>query len=183
MRRMILACLTASTLLAQGAAEAATKPELIGRFDAWQAYSHGSGPSVVCYAFSTPVERWPLGLKRDPAYLFVTWPRSDKRSKGELSLEMGYPIMAAATSTLAIGSSEFTLMESGEHAWLQDETRHSSAIRAMKRELKATVTTTSRRGNKTRDTYALKGFTQAHDAIREACKERVMPAKAPLKSP
>lgn len=168
MKRIVWAWLALSAVAAP-AAEAATKPELIGRFDAWQAYSHGSGPSVVCYAFSMPVERWPVGLKRDPGYLFVTWPRAGKGTKGEISLEMGYPIKSAANSTLSVGSSDFKLMEEGENAWLQDAGQHASAILALKRGSKATVKTTSKRGNETRDIYALEGFTRAHDAIRTAC--------------
>ena len=43
-------------------------------------------------------------------------------------------------------------------------------IRAMKKANKAQVIGTSSRGNKTRDTYSLMGFTDAYNAARKNCK-------------
>ena len=45
-------------------------------------------------------------------------------------------------------------------------------IRAMKKANKAQVIGVSSRGNKTRDTYSMMGFTDAYNAARKNCKNQ-----------
>jgi hypothetical protein len=61
-------------------------------------------------------------------------------------------------------------MERGPSAWLQHDGEEADALAAFKREWVATVETTSKRGNKTRDEYPLTGFTKAYEAISDACE-------------
>jgi hypothetical protein len=170
MRRFVSAMTIASLLAAYVPAAQAASPQLIGRFDAWHAFRLDSGSTRLCYLLSTPVERLPAGLKRGPAYLFVAHHLSDNDRRSEISLELGFPLDAASTSTLLIGTTEFELAEKGEQAWLSDERDHPKAIAALKRALAAIVRTTSTRGNETRDAYTLRGFTRAYGAITDACE-------------
>jgi hypothetical protein len=155
--------------LAVPSVAAQTRPHLVGEFGAWRVYKARQGTGPFCYALSSPSERKPSGLKRDPGFLFVS---HGFHASDEVSLEFGYRIKTKARSTISIGAEQFELMEQGEQAWLTREARQPPAIAAMKRELVATVRATSARGNETQDVYSLKGFSKAYDAMRRACSAK-----------
>jgi hypothetical protein len=165
--RTLLFSLVLSFLSAVPSLAAQTRPHLVGEFGAWRVYKARQGKDPFCYVLASPTERRPSGLKRDPGFLFVS---RGFHASDELSLEFGYRLNPKVRSTLDIGSEQYELMEQGEQAWLTRERRQSLAIAAMKRELVATVRTTSARGNDTQDVYSLKGFTKAYNAMRKSCR-------------
>jgi hypothetical protein len=165
--RTLLFSLVVSFLSAAPSLAAQTRPHLVGEFGAWRVYKARQGKDPFCYVLASPTERRPSGLKRDPGFLFVS---RGFHASDEVSLEFGYRVNPKVRSTLEIGSEQFELMEQGEQAWLARERRQSLAIAAMKRELVATVRTTSARGNDTQDVYSLRGFTKAYDAMGKACR-------------
>ncbi|NNM74955.1 hypothetical protein [Enterovirga aerilata] len=153
-------------IFASAAASAATgQPQLLAESGAWQAYKSPSGGPGSCYILSSPTERLPAGLKRGPAYMFVS-----RRPRDEIALELGFPLDSDARSTLTIGSQEFELGEQNEQAWLLNAEEQRRAVAAMKRGATAKVQTTSRRQNVTEDTYSLEGFTRAYDIMMSGCK-------------
>jgi hypothetical protein len=161
-----LAALACFALGASAPALAATgQPQLLAESGSWQAYKPTSGGSGSCYVLSSPTERLPAGLKRGPAYLFVS-----RSPRDEIALELGFPLDTDARSTLTIGSQEFELGEQKEQAWLLNAEEQRRAVAAMKRGATAKVQTTSARSNVTEDTYSLEGFTTAYDTMVSGCR-------------
>ena len=165
--KTLLLSLALSLLSATPSLAAQSRPHLVGEFGAWRVYKARQGKDPFCYVLASPTERKPSGLKRDPGFLFVS---RGFHASDEVSLEFGYRLNPKVRSTLDIGSEQFELMEQGEQAWLTREGRQPLAIAAMKRELVATVRTTSARGNDTQDVYSLRGFTKAYSAMRKSCR-------------
>ena len=157
----------AVALCASAPAWAATtgNPQLLAESGAWQTYKSASGSKVSCYILSTPTARRPEGLKRGPAYMFVS-----RNPRDEIALELGYPLDSDARSTLTIGSQEFELGEQNEQAWLLNVEEQRRAVTAMKQGATAKVETTSVRKNVTEDTYSLDGFTKAYDMMMSECR-------------
>jgi hypothetical protein len=151
--------------LSTPAIPAADQPQLLAETGAWQAYKAPSGGAGSCYILSSPTERLPSGLRRGPAYLFVS-----RSPRDEIALELGFPLDTEARSTLTIGSQEFELGEQKERAWLLRADEQRRAVAAMKRGAIAKVQTTSARNNSSEDTYSLEGFTNAYETMMEGCR-------------
>src|SRR4051794_30151890 len=62
---------------------------LLASFGDWGAYASGQGRAKVCYALSQPKDRQPKDLKRDPAYLFVSFRPADN-VRNEVAVVMGF---------------------------------------------------------------------------------------------
>jgi hypothetical protein len=166
MTRTRLSVLAAFAICASAPSLAATgQPELLAESGAWQAYKSASAGQGSCYILSSPTARLPAGLKRGPAYLFVS-----RNPRDEIALELGFPLDSDAVSTLTIGSAQFELGEQKEQAWLLNAEEQRRAVAAMKGGAKATVQTTSVRSNVTEDTYSLEGFTKAYETMVSECK-------------
>jgi hypothetical protein len=166
MTRTRLSALAALGLCLSTPVLAATEaPQLLTESGSWQAYKSASGGSGSCYILSTPTARLPAGLKRGPAYLFVS-----RSPRDEIALELGFPLDSDAVSTLSIGSTEFELGEQKDQAWLLNADEQRRAVAAMKRGATAKVQTTSERQNVTEDVYSLEGFTKAYDTMMSDCK-------------
>lgn len=147
----------------------ASSADLLGNFDAWDAYKSKEAPGVVCYVVAEPASKEPVAARRDPVFLVInTWPGKGVRQQP--NIQIGYPFKEGSTADVAVGADKFTFFTQGENAWLktiEDETRFVQALRAGA-ELR--VQGTSKRGTLTTDTYMLKGISSALDKADEACK-------------
>ena len=68
-----------------------------------------------------------------------------------------------------VGNAQFKF-ETKNFAWMTSLDDELKMIRAMKKANKAQVIGVSSRGNKTRDTYSMMGFTDAYNTARKNCK-------------
>jgi hypothetical protein len=141
---------------------------LVASFGDWGAYTAASGRSKICYALTQPKDRLPKDLKRDPAYLFVSF-RPAENVRNEVALVMGFPTKEDAPAQAAIGNASYALLTKEANAWLKNPAEEGQAINAMSRGRDITVTVQSRRGNKLTDRYSLGGFAQALDRARKEC--------------
>ena len=160
-------------------AQAASQTVELGEFNTWRALLNGKDKSRICYALNEPKERKPEGLKRDPAYLFISHRMSDG-TKNEIAIEIGFPAKAGASGTLEIGRSKFDLMtdaKSGSQgggsanssAFLVNPAQEAQVVELMKKTAELTVRTLSVRGNETIDRYDLTGFTRAYERMSREC--------------
>lgn len=145
------------------AAAATRGPELLGEFRDWNAYSARDSKSTFCFVLSQPQTRLPAELNRDPAYFFVK--SMAGASRGEISIELGFPTTNAPRHFLTIGDQRFALMAENNHAWSGSD-EDTEIIKAMRMGSSMVVETTSRRGNVTTDTYSLMGISAALDRIQ-----------------
>jgi invasion protein IalB len=84
----------------------------------------------------------------------------------------GYTYKKDSGVTIKIGSQTLELFTSGGTAWAKKSRTDRALAKAMKRGNTMTVAGTSNRGTKTLDTYSLKGFTAAYNAIGTNCEKK-----------
>ena len=138
---------------------------LLGTFGDWKALMSGKDKGKLCYALAQPKDRKPAGLKRDPAFLFITTRVSDG-TKNEVAFKLGF---AGKDGTLAIGGTSFPLLASAESAFLKNPAQEAQLIEAMKKAPDLTVKVASIRGNETTDKYSLNGFGKALERMAKEC--------------
>jgi hypothetical protein len=141
---------------------------LLASFSDWGAYASGQGRSRICYALSQPKERLPADLKRDPAYLFVSF-RPAENVRNEIAVVMGFATRDGAAAAATIGDADYALITKGPNAWVRNPAEENQVIAAFTRGRDVTIKATSARGNTTTDRYSLIGFTQALDRARKEC--------------
>lgn len=157
-------------LSSAGMAKAQTG-ELIGQSGAWKSYRTGSGASSVCFITSEPIK---LEGKYDrnnrgETRVFVTHHGLDNQNRGVVSSVAGYRFEQDREVVFSIDGKSFNLFSVDTRAWATKPDQDRALVKAMKRGNKLKVTGVSSRGNKTTDTYSLKGFTAAMKKIDKAC--------------
>ncbi len=168
-RAFLLTLLALSTLFSAPLLIAAEAPKLLGSFSAWDAFSYTEKGAPVCYMVSSPQDREPKNVRRGDVYVMVTH-RPAAKVSGEVSVVAGYPYKEGSEVTVAIGADKHVLFTGGENAWAREVKDDQALVRAMIRGATMIVRGTSSRGTLTIDTYSLRGFTAAHEAIGVACK-------------
>jgi hypothetical protein len=144
------------------------KAASIGTFGDWGAYET-QGKTKTCYALAQPKTREPGKVKRDPAYVFISY-RPAENVKNEISIIMGFPMKDGGDAQAAIGDDEFGLISKGANAWIKNPAEESRFIDAMKKGSKLVVKAASKQGKVTTDTYPLGGLSQALDKARKQCQ-------------
>lgn len=141
---------------------------LLGTFGDWKALMSGKDKGKVCYALAQPKDRKPAGLKRDPAYLFIS-NRVGDGAKNEVAMKLGFAGKAGQDGSLSIGGANFVVLASGESAFLKNPAQEGQLIEAMKKASELTIKVASLRGNETIDKYSLKGFSDALTRMAKEC--------------
>jgi cell wall-associated NlpC family hydrolase len=141
---------------------------LLASFGDWGVYSAQAGRSKICYALTQPKDRQPKDLKRDPAYLFVSF-RPSENVRNEVALVMGFPAKENGPAEAAIGPTSYALLTKEQNAWLKNPAEEGQAITTMSKGQNLLVKVQSRRGNQLTDRYSLNGFAQALDRARKEC--------------
>jgi hypothetical protein len=170
MRGLPTITLCAGLVLLSGAAQAA-EPRELGSFDAWAAYELREPSGKVCYVYAEPQSAKGDYTKRGPTYVQVTH-RPAAKATNEVGVTAGYPYKADSEVEVDIDGTRFSLFTSGDTAWARDSKDDAALAAAMRAGITMVVRGTSARGTLTTDTYSLKGFTAAHNAIGKACGVR-----------
>ena len=154
---------------ALGAPRAAgAEDKVLGQFQDWTAHTYVQDGAKTCSMYSRPKKEEGDYSKRGSVWGFVTHRPADDRV-GEVSFAMGYPTKKGSTVKVTIGEGTFRLFTDGEGAFARPED-DPKLIRMMRAGLTMVVQGTSSRGTLTTDTYSLRGFTNAHEAINRACE-------------
>jgi hypothetical protein len=154
------------------AASAQAKPEQIGVFNDWEAYSFTEGKAKTCYALTRPRTSEPVGVKRGNVYLMVTYRTqtpTQPRTRDEVSVYFGYPLRSDAGIEASVGTDKFSFFGKDEAAWAPDARIDRAVVESMAKGITFTVKGVSTRGTATLDHYSLKGFSAALKAIGAAC--------------
>lgn len=162
---LLLALLFAVTLAAVAWAE----EKVLGVFDAWGAQSFTEAGQTTCTMWSAPTKDQGKYKKRGAIYAYVTHRPWDKRLF-EVSIVAGYSFEKDSEVRVTIGGQRFDLFTEGDTAWSKSAEDDKALVGAMRRGNSMVVTGRSSRGTNTTDTYSLKGFTKAINAINKACK-------------
>jgi len=162
----------AALLIGTGAALAqATSPGsgFIDNFDDWSAFSEKEDGKPLCYMASLPKKAEGDYSQRGDAYVMVTH-RPAEKTVGEVSVRAGYAYKEGSEAEVRVdGGQAFMLFTEQGFAWTREAKADRALIAAMKAGATLVVKGTSSRGTQTTDTYSLKGFTAALEAIDTAC--------------
>ncbi|MBR2137043.1 MAG: hypothetical protein IJ852_03675 [Alphaproteobacteria bacterium] len=158
-------------LLISFSASAAT-PQVIGEYGDWTAWSYAEGSNMVCYMSSTPKKDEGKYTKRGDIYVLVTH-RPAEKSFDEVSFVAGYTFKSNAPLVIKIANQTFkNTFTEGDKAWMINAADDQKLVLAMKRGDRMIVDGVSSRGTATKDTYSLKGFSTAYQAISAKCKKK-----------
>ena len=135
----------------------------------WGAFKVKEDDGSACYIAAQPADTEPKNVNRGDIWVLVTH-RPYRKVHNEVSIYIGYPFKDDSDVTVDIDGKSFKLFTDGETAWAQDADADSALVTAMRAGNKMVIRGLSSRGTKTTDTYSLKGFTRAHEAINKACQ-------------
>ena len=167
-RRCTLLAIAGAWLLAAASPVAAQAIERIGDFRDWSAFRFAEDGKPACYMASQPKKAEGNYTSRGDIYGLVTHRPSEER-RDEVSFIAGYSYMKDSFVEVSIGSSSWQLFTQDDGAWAVNETEDKGLVQAMVKGSSMVVRGTSSRGTLTTDTYSLKGFTKAYEAIGKAC--------------
>jgi len=149
-------------------ATAGKEPTLIKQTNDWSAFSHGEGPSKVCFAMSTPKTKTPPNLNHGDVFFFVS-NRPGEGVRNEPSILVGYPFQDGSRVSVDIDGEKFTLFTKGDGAWVENAAQEAPLVAAMKKGRSMTLAGTSGRGNATGYTFSLSGISASIGEIDKAC--------------
>ena len=143
------------------------KPLKLASYGDWGVFLVQGEKSKTCYALATPKDRAPAGLKRDPAYVFIS-NRPGENVREEFSVIMGFP-MKESGGRADIAGSGFDLIATGASAWIKKQAEEARFIDALKKGAKLSVKAASLKGHVTTDSYSLNGLSQALERVEKEC--------------
>ncbi len=142
--------------------------ERLGKFQHWRAFTYTENGNRVCYMASEPQKEEGDYDRRGEVYAMVTH-QPARGTKDVVSFVIGYPFKKQSRVTVDIDGKKFTLFTHEDTAWAADKKTDKALVRAMIRGRQMVVKGVSNKGTETTDTYSLMGFTDAHNAIDDAC--------------
>lgn len=140
--------------------------QLIASHGDWRVFTIEQNGDTICYIASLPVKKEGNYSKRDEPYLLVTHKRGPQ---DEVSVSSGYPYKKRKDVKLSFGQKSFELFVKDELAWAYDEAADRAIVKEMIRGSTVAVHGTSWKGTTSKDTYSLKGFTDAHRDMKRLC--------------
>lgn len=151
---------------------AAGQPQLLGEYGDWTAWAYQDANGLVCYMASSPKKDEGKYNKRGDIYTVVTH-RPAEKTFDEVSFVAGYTYNSKAPLVVKIGTQTFSnTFTENDKGWMINSTEDQKVVAAMKRGSRMIVDGKSSRGTATKDTYSLKGFSNAYQAISAKCKKK-----------
>jgi len=163
---VFLSGMVADSALAQG------QPRKLSSHRDWDAFTRAENGEKTCYITSTPTRSRASrrGARRGLIFISVSH-RPAFGVKDEVQVDVGYPLRQGSEARLQVdGKRAYQFFTEGSGAWAYDPKDDSSLVTAMKAGVNLVVRATSQRGTNTTDTYSLRGFTAAYNAITRACR-------------
>lgn len=148
-------------------ADSRPEPSLEGLYSDWSLYAMPENGNLTCY-LSSGLERSSDSVaRRRPAVVLITNRPAENR-KGVVSVNPGYTYEDNGTVLMTIGRKQFHLFTSGGFAWANDAD-DLQIIAAIRGGSTLVVTGHAKSGPTTTDTFSLRGFGPALQALDRAC--------------
>jgi hypothetical protein len=138
-------------------------PTLIGKFDDWIAATHPESGVPVCYAFTRAQSSIPTLPGRGGVVLTVTQRPSGRDS---VAMESGFTFEPDATVDVQADQTGLDFYTHQRAAFARDG---HAAVTAFKTASRAIARSPGPHAATVTDTFSLKGFTAAYEAISKAC--------------
>jgi invasion protein IalB len=138
-------------------------PKQIGRFEDWIAATNIEAGQTVCYAFVRASHSAPALSGRGEVVLTVT---QRPGGRDAVAISAGFAYAANAAVTVQVDQTALDFYAAGRSAFARDG--HAAAA-AFGRGSKVTAHSPGPRNAAVADTFSLKGFGRAYEAINKAC--------------
>jgi hypothetical protein len=142
-------------------------PQELGKFDDWIAATHDESGQATCYAFTRAQNSVPAVPGRGEVVLTVT-----ERPTGRdwVAISAGFSFRKDATVTMQVGTGAFDFYTSQSSAFAREG---RAVVAALQRgEQAQTRSPGPHEGQTVVDTFSLRGFSAAYQAIVKACPSR-----------
>jgi hypothetical protein len=158
------------------AADLSQRLKKLGSFGDWEAYSYNQPDGKVCYTVSYPKKSEGKYTRRDDVFIMVTrWPNM---ANDTTHFQAGYIYKTKWKPTIRVDSEkEITMFSTEGNAWMNNTEEDAQVIKEFQAGNQAVVVGVSSRGTKTTDTFSLKGFSKAYQAISNACPRKASKKK------
>lgn len=167
-RTSAIALLLALSLAAPAAAAAEAK--FLKTFRDWNVYVYEDDKGRTCYVASEPQKMDGNYTRRDPPVAMVAkFPIAEPNV--QVVIQSGYLYRKDSRVELDIDGTKFDLFTHGDSAYADDPEEDARIIEAMKRGRTMSARGTSQKDTWSLDTYSLMGFTEAYEAMLEACRK------------
>lgn len=161
----LVATLLIGLTLTSNKAEA-TPP--IKTYNDWSVFQAIQGGKKICYIGSLPIKKEGNYKKRGEPFLTVTMLANSKTP--EVSVSSGYQFNKDKKVILKIGVKSFNLFTYEDRAWANNEEDDAAIINTMKAGVKMTIKGHSQKNTHSKDTYSLRGFTDAYNNMKMLCR-------------
>lgn len=146
----------------------ASKPNLLGTYGVWRAYSFTENGNKVCYMAAEPKTKVGNYTSRGDVFALVTH-RPAEKTRDVFSYITGYPYKSGSEVTIQANGNSYKLFTQDETAWAADAAADSALVNAIRAGSTMVVKGVSKRGTLTTDTFSLSGSNKAYKTISEAC--------------
>ncbi|MEO5337764.1 MAG: invasion associated locus B family protein [Magnetospirillum sp. WYHS-4] len=157
----ILACLVAGLVWAAAAKH-------VGAFETWNVFTTTEGGKKICYMASHPTKSDNSPAKRADAMVLITHYPADKVFN-EVAVQTGFAVKEGQDVDALIGGASFKLFFKDGAGWNRDASGDKAMVQSMRSGNSLIAKAIPVTGKLVEDTYSLKGFGAAHDALNKAC--------------
>jgi hypothetical protein len=138
-------------------------PKEIGKFDDWIAATHQERGQLACYAFTRAQSSQPAVNNRGQVVLTVTERPSQRDT---VAIEAGFSYPQNAMVTMQVDQAGLDFYTSQRNAFSRDG---KAVVAAFEKGSRAIARSPGPNGQQVTDTFSLKGFSSAYQAITKAC--------------
>ena len=142
---------------------AAPAPKPIGAFDDWQAATYDEGGQTVCYAFTKARTSAPRITGRGEAILTVT---QRVALRDAVSFSAGFEFAPGASVQVMVDKAKFEFYTAKRSGFARDG---HAVIATLDGPKQAVVKAPHPQKKEVTDTFSLRGFAKAYEAINKAC--------------
>lgn len=147
---------------------AADSVEAAGRFGNWRLYTAPEGNGTVCFMVTSPQQ---TSVKREDNFLAVTR-RPHENTYDEISVMLGTLFHKKSKPTLGVDNKKvIAMMINEDAAFIKEKAVEKQLIQEMIAGNVVRTQAKSAKGSILRETFSLKGFSKAYEALKKACPE------------
>lgn len=147
---------------ARSTAPSSERPKPIGTFEEWTAATHEESGQTVCYAFTRAANSTPVLPGRSKPVLTVT---ERPAGRDAVAISAGFRYGPGAEVTVQVEQTALSFYTSGSSAFAREG---GAAVATFRKGRQVIARSPGPRGQVV-DTFSLRGFNQAYDAINKAC--------------
>lgn len=149
-----------------GFAFAADTTQAVGRFGNWRVYTAQEGKGMVCFMVTSPQQ---TTVKREDNYLSITH-RPHEKSYDVIAVMLGTNFQKNSKPTIGVDNKRVIVMDvDGDTAFIKDIAAEKQLIQDMTPGNVVRTQAKSVKGTVLRETFSLKGFAKAYEALQKAC--------------